>query len=218
MAQRTTAGQRHYAKALGVSFSDGTTREELSESIERGKAKRKGKPNRAQLKLARQFGLPIPGDANGYDATDILFEFLNVRAWVYSVCRHLIGAKWSRYAQSGLPDDVINKIAKWMTERVTEVGKIHKTFGSASKTDAIDGDVWYRMGSRIAASEAYQVVAESVQVQMGESLKKAAKRVAKSPSRNQSSRSGCLLVLVVIVAFLLTMAVCLPKYDILPVR
>ncbi len=181
-----TARQIEYAMALGIEIPSRCDKDRISTLIDAAVKKLHGPPNAKQLKLIEDFGIDLPSALKSSShAVDILYEHLKARRWVYSVIRHVVKAEWSRYSESGLPDDYANKIASDLKAQKKLMSKIEKRDGG---NHASGGDVWYRITEKGVGSPEYLFVKnyelpDEVVAKINVS---SAKRV----------RSGCLSILI----------------------
>jgi len=151
-----TARQIEYAMALGIDIPSRIDLEGISPLIDAAVKKLDSPPNAKQLKMANEFGIEIPNTVKtSRDVVDLLYEHLKARRWVYSVIRHVVGADWSRYSQSGLADQYANKIASALKNDKKLMAKIEKREGG---NHISGGDVWYRITEKGASSPEYLFV------------------------------------------------------------
>jgi len=214
---RSTARQRQYARALGISFDVKATRQQLSKRIDQAHRKLDKRANRAQRKLLKKHGLIKHRPNTRREASDILMEFFKAQAWVYSVCRHQIqtegGGRWSKYTECPLPAKEIRR----MVDRVIESENAPismdgaKRCGGAQYLNYLRGNVWYGMPKRVRSSEGYNYVANLLEERLPRALKKARKKASKKKARDSRKRSACgimILLVLILVALLVAAKSC----------
>ena len=203
MSLRPTGRQVEYALALGIALWPEITRAEISGLFDRAKADLDGPPTPEQHALAAALCIRIPQENDTRRrCTNFLYEYIAARRWVFSVIRHVFGAKWRLYAQSGLPEEWAAQIAVAILQDEELFGQV---LGKPTGNSETGADVWTRMSKKPRATPAYQFVCNfELPETIAERIRQAAIEPATfSPSKAPGGRrksSGCAIVIVVMVA------------------
>lgn len=156
MSDRPSGRQIDYALALGITLWPDIGRAELSELLDQAKAALSAPPAREQFALATSLCIQIPADRDTRrKCTSFLYEYMAARRWVYSVIRHVAGAKWRYHAQSGLPEEWAARIAVALAHDPAMFTNVVNMATGNSQTGA---DVWTRMSQTLCKSPEYHFV------------------------------------------------------------
>ncbi|HEX4613304.1 MAG TPA: hypothetical protein VH092_34270 [Urbifossiella sp.] len=110
-------------------------------------------PNQGQRELAARLGVDLRGAATLYEVGRKLYQVLLIRAWVYSVRRHLLGAPATRHGEIGLADATALAIAQEMSAAWWFQAVDQMATGAADRDD-----VWFEMSSQAQSSSAFRHV------------------------------------------------------------
>jgi len=159
MTQPATGRQRDWALALGLPFSNNTTHAEMAALLDEVATPPydiyDGEPTADQRKLAAEWELAIPVSADRAEAARVFFRFLVARAWVYSVCRHILEAEWQLHSESALPVALVNSAARGVLQNADVFAVIwNKKAMSHSTTDV--WDAWFRVTEQTTHTEEYR--------------------------------------------------------------
>lgn len=136
MAEPSSARQRNYAIALGIRFDPSITRRDLSVLID---SPRPREPNSRQRSTVRELGTTLPSEATFYDAVDVIWKHLEARAWICSVVRKLVGARWRHHTECILREHELRLLIRQMLDH-EEFGDI---FDFLRPTRSRRGDMWF---------------------------------------------------------------------------
>jgi len=201
---QTSARQRIFAIAWGIPFNAKTSREALSREIDRAMEEQGTPANKTQLRLAKQCGIEVQKGATRNDLKDRLWEFQCAVAYVLSVLRHSLGARWKRYYDANVDDGDIYPIA----HELIASGLWRDS--SLEHTDSLNADMWYRITKKAAEQGSYRFVLEKAESRMAAVLAKRRNKPKREASQNAGApaRKGGGCVLVLVAAFLATIAAC----------
>lgn len=190
---RATGKQRDYLAALGVELPPNASSESASRLIDDAKRNLKCPPSRAQLALAHRWQVDLSKAKTGYDAVEMLYEYIHARRWIYSVCRRQAGAKWRYYGESGLNENAVNELAQWFKSNRSFVNEI----ADRSVGDTATGDAWYRLTDAwCAKNEAYMATAQRVHQSFGTALSAAPRNASRNAPLEKHSGCGAAVCLV----------------------
>lgn len=203
-----TGRQLEYATALGIEVPPGVGREALSAMIDRAKEDLTC-VTPGQRTVAERFCIQLHDTIEtGWECVDFFYSYMGIRAWVYSVIRHVHGGKWRRYNQSGLSEHVFAHIATGLMQNE----ELCQRIGSKTPSDGTsESDSWYRFTAKSSTTPEYALVrdfelpedvfaqATNPPTQVGGVAEpsRGAQRARHSPAveRARRKRSGCVVVL-----------------------
>ncbi len=200
-----TGRQIEYATALGIEILPGISQEDLSVMIDSAKEQMNSVgPTPGQLAVAQRLCIQIPPTIkNGWECCDLFYEYMPVRAWVYSVLRHVQGADWRRYQESRLAEYAVARVATALMSHKEILTSIQKKTPSEGTAHS---DPWYRITPKTIKTPEYALVRNAFPGAKTATTAKAPQSEAGSPapppivptcpSRPRLQRSsGCLVML-----------------------
>jgi hypothetical protein len=185
----TSGRQRLFAKALGISFDESTTAEQLSEAIDCEKQRRHEMPSKGQRHVAREWCVPITPDDKFSSVLNRLWNVALARTFVFSVARRMSGADWRFHDECPLSSEQVSRIASAVCDDPERCAFVLEMDNSLSGTR---GDAWFRFGKRQAEHPAYTFV-EALLAEAG--MQAGPARIVTSKRTRQVQQSkGCFSV------------------------
>ncbi len=138
VARPPTEQQLAYARDLGLNAPPQVTYRQMAELIKTFLTRPAPPP---VLHEAAVMQIPQAGEMPWRLLKRRLDERYMVLCWVYSVCRHMLGAEWRDYADSRLPHNVVMPIVTELAAREDTVGAIrnHPAAPTAGRGDDANG-------------------------------------------------------------------------------
>ena len=202
----TSGPQRNYALAMGIVSDAQTDGEGLSRAMDRAKKTTlKGPPNQQQISLAQRWGIDLKENDTGWKLVKKLYPMIQARAFVYSVVRRLMGAKWQFYGESGLNEAWVDHVAK---ELISDPARNQFVMEMDNSVWGTKSDAWYRLGKRQWESETVQLVAKIARRDLSDLIQRAKhskppqQQLGKSKPLNarhterRARSSGCSVILI----------------------
>lgn len=144
MTQWTTGRQRDYALSMGIVIDrNSITRSQLSQHIDSLKPTLSGPPNEVQLQIIQNLGLEIKPGAIGSRVSSMLFEAFIVQAFIFSVYRKHMNARWKFHDQTGLNDEWVFDVMRTILGNRELHSAVYEYENTHSETG---NDVWFNMG------------------------------------------------------------------------
>ncbi len=178
-------GQLRSAQAYGTPIPRKPTKEKVRKLNYAAACDPKVPANPAQLKLAASWGVEHDAGITRGDLHTMLMDMWPARAWVYSVCRKMTGAKWRHYRESGLSDQKVFRLAFVLTQNDEMFQTVQARDPSGSSTGYPPAsDDWYLMTAKATKSDAYVFIAELAQRDLG------IRAAAVAPAKRSKPRRG----------------------------
>jgi hypothetical protein len=166
LCQPPTGRQRDWALSLGLQYSDQITHAEMSDILDDAYNVHDDVSTDTQHGLAANWQLGIPHSATRYEAAGVLFAFLTARAWVYSVCRHLVRAEWRLHSQSRLSVEIVNSVARAITQNPEILAAIKDKKSESPKSSDM-WDAWYYISERTTQETPFRYAEMLIQQHFG---------------------------------------------------
>jgi len=189
----TSGRQRLFAAALGIRVTDRTDADTLSKQIDREKQRRKEKPTKGQLRVAKEWGVVVAPEDTFGRLLDRLWDAGLARVFVFSVARRARAADWRFHDESRLPQSWVADVA---SDLCTDAERCTFVLNMDNSLSGTKGDAWFRFGKRQAESDAYLYVEQRLISEQRYSPVSEEERKAKRQAKQKPQSQGCLVMIV----------------------